>query len=188
MSDAQCEDFRQMVSAFVDERLGGDELLLLEAHVQACVGCRAFEGEVRRFRGLLQAAEAFHPLRRPPPGFAAMVAARVDRLSRSQTVPFPEALAGRRRSRVPWVGMLAAAAVAALFFAWSWQRLLPVGSPEQKLVTAVAAPAMAVAAAEGGSMDAWVRKHAMLARGGTLLGSAEETESAIVHSGAVPGR
>jgi len=188
VSDAQCEGFREMVSASVDERLGGDELLLLEAHVRACAGCRAFEGEVRRFRGLLQAAETFRPLRRPPSGFAAMVAGRIDRLPHAQAVPFPEAPAGRRRSRVPWVGMLAAAAVAALFFAWSWQRLLPLGSPEQKMVTSIAAPTMAVASADGGSMDAWVREHAMLARGGTLLGSAEETESAIVHSGAVPGR
>ena len=84
--------------------------------------------------------------------------------------------------------MVAAAAAAALFFAWSWQRLLPVGSPEQKIVTPRVAPVVDVAAADGGSMDTWMREHAMLARGGTLLGSAEESEFARIHAGAVPER
>jgi hypothetical protein len=37
-------------------------------------------------------------------------------------------------------------------------------------------------------MDTWMREHAMLARGGTLLGSAEESEFARIHAGAVPER
>ena len=188
MSDARCEEFRELVSAFVDDRLDGGELLRLEAHVRGCAGCRAFEGEVRRFRGLLQAAEVFRPLRRPPPGFAATIAARIEQQSRAQTVPFPETRAGRRGSRVPWAGLVAAAAAAALFFAWSWQRLLPVDEPGHKLVSSAAAPTVEVASADGGSMDTWMREHAMLARGGTLLGSAEEFESATLHAGAVPER
>ena len=188
MSDPRCGEFRELVSAFVDERLDGGELLRLEEHFLACAGCRAFEVELRRFKGLLQAAEAFRPLRRPPPGFAAMVAARIGRQPRTQVVPFPEVAAGRRLSRGPWVGMVAAAAAAALFFAWSWQRLLPVGSPEQKSVAASIAPGVDVAAADGGSMDTWMREHAMFAGGGTLLGSAEESEFARIHSGAGPER
>ena len=188
MSDARCEEFRELVSAFVDERLDGGELLRLEEHVQACHGCRAFEGELRRFRGLLQAAETFRPLRRPPPGFAAMVISRIERQPRAQAIPFPEAPARRRLSRVPWVGMVAAAAAAVLFLAWSWQRLLPVGSPEQKIVMTRVVPVVDVAAADGGSMDTWMREHAMLARGGTLLGSAEESEFARIHTGDVPER
>lgn len=188
MSNAQCEEFRELVSAFVDERLEGGELLRLEEHVRACAGCRAFEGEVWRFRGLLQAAETIRPLRRPPPGFAAMVMARIDRQPRTQAIPFPAPHARRGFSRSPWIGMVAAAAVAALFFAWSWQRLLPVGSPEQKIVMPRVVPLVDVAAADGGSMDTWMREHSMLARGGTLLGSAEESEFARIHSGAPPER
>jgi len=188
VSDARCEEFRELVSAFVDERLDGGELLRLEEHVQACPGCLAFEGELRRFRGLLQAAETFRPLRRPPPGFAAMVISRIERQPRAQAVTFPAAPARRRLSRVPWVGLVAAAAAAVLFFAWSWQRLLPVGSPEQKIVMTRVVPVVDVAAADGGSMDTWMREHAMLARGGTLLGSAEESEFARIHTGAVPER
>jgi predicted anti-sigma-YlaC factor YlaD len=188
VNDVRCEEFRELVSAFVDERLDGGELLRLEAHVRDCAGCRAFEGDVRRLRGLLRAAEAFRPLRRPPPGFAAMIAARVERPPRAQAIPFPEVRAGRRGSRVPWAGLVAAAAVAALFFAWSWQRLLPVNGPEQRIVSSTAAPTVEVASVDGGSMDTWMREHAMLARGGTLLGSAEEFASATLHSGAVPER
>ena len=187
MSDARCEEFRELVSAFVDERLDGGELLRLEEHVQACAGCRAFEGELRRFRGMLQAAETFRPLRRPPPGFAAMVISRIDRQPHAQRIPFPEAPARRRLSRIPWISLVAAAA-AVLFFAWSWQRLLPVGSPEQKIVMPRGVPMVDVAAADGGSMDTWMREHAMLARGGTLLGSAEESEFARIRAGAVPER
>jgi predicted anti-sigma-YlaC factor YlaD len=188
VSDAQCEEFRELVSAFVDERLDGGELLRLEEHFQTCGSCRAFEGELRRFRELLQAAEAFRPLRRPPPGFAAMIAARIDQQPRAQLLSFPEVHAGRRRSRVSWAGMVAAAAAAALLFAWSWQRLLPVTSPEQKPVSASVPPTMNVASADGGSMDTWMREHVELARGGTLLGSAEESENARIHAGVVPER
>ena len=188
MSDARCEEFREWVSAFVDESLDGGESLRLEEHLRVCAGCRAFEGEVRRFRGLLQAAEAFRPLRRPPPGFAAMVAARIVEQPRAQAIPFPEVRAGRRRSRAPWVGMVAAAAAAALFFAWSWQRLLPIDAPGQTAVMPRAVQTVDVAAADGGSMDTWMREHTMRARGGTLLGSAEESEFARLHAGAVPER
>jgi len=188
VSDAWCEEFRELVSAFVDERLDGPDLLRLEAHFQACRGCRAFEGELRHFKELLPAAEAFRPLRRPPPGFAAMIVARIAHQPCAQLVPFPEPYAGRRLSRAPWVGMVAAAAAAALFFAWSWQRLLPVGFPEQKMVNTLLPRTLKVASADGGSLDTWMREHVELARGGTLLGSAEERENARVHVGVVPER
>ena len=188
MSDARCREFRELVSAYVDEQLDAGELLRLEGHFLACAACRAFEGELRRFKDVLPAAEAFRPLRRPPPGFAALVAARIEGEPRARAIPFPRRRAGGRRSRVSWAGMVAAAAAAALLFAWSWQRLLPVASPEQKLVRSAFAPAVAVAAADSGSMDVWMREHSMLARGGTLLGPAEEFEFARLHAGAVPER
>jgi hypothetical protein len=186
VSGGSCEHFRELVSAFVDERLDGGELLQLEAHCEVCSGCRAFEVEVRRFKGLLRAAEAFRQPRRPPPGFAAAVVARIDRQPRAQVVAFPAAPAGRPASRRPWIGMVAAAAAAALLFAWSWQRLLPVESPEQSALTSPAVQAVDLAAADGGSMDTWMREHDMLARGGTLLGSAEEREIARFHPAAIP--
>lgn len=188
MSDARCEEFRELVSAFVDEHLDGPDLLRLEAHFEACRGCRAFEGELRHFKELLLAAEAFRPLRRPPPGFAAMVAARIVDRSPAQVITFPATETGHRFSRAPWVGMVAAAAAAALFFAWSWQRLLPVASPDRQVATSAHVAGIDVAAADGGSMDIWMREHAMLARSSTLLGSAEEIEFTRFHTGVVPER
>jgi hypothetical protein len=66
-----------------------------------------------------------------------------------------------------------------VFFFWSWQRLLPVEEPARRVAAAIGAPApLRVAAAEEGSMDSWLRQHALLARDGTLLGPAEEVEFA----------
>lgn len=180
MSDEQCGQFRELVSAYVDERLDGVELLRLEEHVRACAGCRAFEGDLRRFRRLLQAAEAFRPLRRPPAGFAALVASRVAGQPRAQIVPFPEVPAGRRASRVSWIGMAAAAAAAVLLFAWSGQRLLD--SPGPKFAGDPGAFVVDATAKDRGSMDTLMREHAMFARGGTILGSFEERESAMLHA------
>jgi predicted anti-sigma-YlaC factor YlaD len=190
VSDARCEEYRELVSAFVDERLDGGELLRLEAHVASCAGCRDFEVELRRFRGLLQAAETFRPLRTPPPGFAAMVAARVERLPRAEAVPFPEVRARRRALSASWLGMAAAAAAAVLFFTWSRQRLIDGDTLAQQLAGRPAGKAVVLAAspADGGDIEAWLREHAMDARDGTLLGPAEEVEFASFSARAFPGR
>ena len=45
-----------------------------------------------------------------------------------------------------------------------------------------------LAAADEGSMDSWMREHAMLARGNTLLGQAEEIEFASFRDVAAPER
>lgn len=187
MSDARCQEYRELVSAFVDECLDGGDLLRLETHIVSCAGCRAFEVELRRFRGLLQAAETFRPLRTPPPGFAAMVAARVERLQPGQAAPFPEVRARRRALSASWLGMAAAAAAAVLFFTWSRQRLLDGDTLAEKLPSP---PAVILAAspADGGDIEAWLREHAMDARDGTLLGPAEEVEFASFSARAFPGR
>jgi len=186
MNEERCEDYRELASAYADDRLEREDLLRLDRHLGECPGCRDFERGLHRSRELLRAAEAVSPLRRPPPGFAAAVVARIDRQPRAQVVAFPAAPAGRPASRRPWIGMVAAAAAAALLFAWSWQRLLPVESPEQSALTSPAVQAVDLAAADGGSMDTWMREHDMLARGGTLLGSAEEREIARFHPAAIP--
>lgn len=190
MSDPRCEAYRELVSAFVDECLDGGELLRLEAHLQSCDGCRAFEVEVRRLRGLLQVAETFHALRTPPPGFAAAVSARIERLPRGPVVAFPETRSRRRAASASWLGMAAAAAAAVLFFAWTWQRLLDGDSLAQRLAVRPAAPATIALAstAEPGNMQAWLHEHAMDARDGTLLGPAEEIEFANFTAGPVPER
>ena len=105
MSDARCEEYRELVSAFIDGWLGGAELLLLESHLEVCPGCRAFEEELRGFSGWLRAAEVFRPLRRPPPGFAAKVTALA--AMQFPVVPFPGFRPTRRVSRVSWLGMVA---------------------------------------------------------------------------------
>ena len=175
MSDPRCEESRELASAFVDERLEGADLLGLEAHLEACAACRRFEAGLRRLRQLLRAAAEVEPLRRPPPGFAAAVAARLAREAAPAVVPFTRP--ARRPLRA--LAGLAAAAAAAVFFFWSWQRLLPVEEPARRVAAGVGAPApLRVAVAEEGSMDSWLRQHALLARDGTLLGPAEEVEFA----------
>jgi anti-sigma factor RsiW len=175
VSAGRCEEFRELVSEFVDERLEGAELLRLERHLESCPGCRAFEEQLRRFAEVLQAAEAFRPLRRPPAGFAAAVAARAFAEPSVRAVPFPGPAPTGRPLPWSWVS-LAAAAVAALLFAWSWERLLPSDDPGQRLASRP--PAIVTAAADEGSMDDWMRLHATVAREGTPLGSAEEVEIA----------
>jgi anti-sigma factor RsiW len=187
MSGPDCEEYRELTSAFVDESLEGPRLLRLERHLEACAGCRAFEVELRRFRELLQAAAAFQQPRRPPPGFAAAVVALIEREGRANAVPFPGSRAPRR-SAAAWIGFAAAAAVSALFFGWSWQRLAPGGASAPRQAS-VPAPSLAVAAAvaDEGSMDDWLQRHAALAREGTILGPAEEIEFASFPA-AAPGR
>lgn len=164
MSGPGCEEYRELISAFTDERLEGADLLRLERHLAGCEACRTWEEEFRRFRDLLLAAEALRPLRRPPPGFAAMVAARVAREEPARVLPFV-APGAARRPLAAWAGFAVAAAAAVLFFTWSGQRLAPVPPPQQ------------VAVVEG-SMGAWMRQHASVARDATILGAAEEFEFA----------
>jgi anti-sigma factor RsiW len=164
-----------LASGFVDERLEAGELLDFEGHVEGCEACRGFEAGLRRVRQLLRAASAIEPLRRPPPGFAAGVAARLAREVAPVAVPFPAPRTGRRPLRV--LAGLAAAAAAVLFFAWSWERLLPRDASYAPVVWNDAAPHQPQSVAlEDGSMDSWLREHALLARGGTILGPAEEFE------------
>jgi anti-sigma factor RsiW len=187
MIGGRCEGFHEFASDFVDERLEGDDLLRLEEHLEACEGCRRFESGLRRLRQLLRAGAAVQPLRRPPPGFAAGVTARLAREAPpAAVIPFPRPRSARLGARA--LAGLAAAAAAALFFAWSWQRLLPREEPAQRVAagSAVSAP-LRVAAAEEGSMDSWLRQHALLARDGTILGPAEEVEFASFRP-AGPGR
>ena len=180
MSDPRCERYRELASGFVDERLEAGELLDFEGHVEGCAACRDFEAGLRRVRQLLRAASAVEPLRRPPPRFAAGVAARLAREAAPAALSFPRPGSGRRPLRA--LAALAAAAAAALFFAWSWERLLPPADPAQQVVWrgdgAVSRPDVL----EDGSMDSWLREHALLARGGTILGSAEEFEFVSRHA------
>lgn len=184
MSGAQCEEFRELVSASLDERLEGAELLRLAGHLEACPECRAFEGELRRFGELLQAAEAIRPLRRPPPGFAAGVVSRAVAQQSARAVPLPPP-ASRRPFPLSWAG-LAAAAAAALLLAWSWQRLLPLADQEPRWASRPAA--LVAAAADEGSMASWMHQHAAVSRDGTILGPAEEIEFAGFHSSGVVER
>lgn len=181
MSGAPCGEFPELASSYADERLEGADLLRLERHLEACAACRDFEGGVRRLRGLLQAGEAIRPLRRPPAGFAAAVMARVAADARGTRIEFPGAARpaiaphpGRRASA--WIAFAAAAAAAAVFFAVGWQRLLP--APSEGLEAGRGAAPAAVAALEEGSMEEYLSRHTLLARGATLLGRAEEVEFA----------
>jgi len=163
--------------------------LRTEAHLEQCGDCSAFEAEMRRGKRLLAAAEAFRPLRRPPPGFAARVALLAFEQEPARTIAFPPARASRRLAAGSRLGLAAAAAAAVLFFAWSWQRVLNVDSLETRLASRAAGPAVVVAASGGeGDIESWLHEHAMGARDGTLLGPAEEVEFARFPAGAGPGR
>jgi anti-sigma factor RsiW len=194
VSGANCGEYRELVSAFVDEQLEGADLLRLKAHLESCPECRALEAGLRRFSALVRAAEVLRPHRRPPPGFAAAVAARAVSMSPATAVPFPGPRAARPIARGAWIGMAAAAAVAALLFSWSWQRLLPGDAAGRRVAGQVTPASVELASAnrpvstDEGDIDSWMSEHAMLARAGTLLGPAEEIEFASFHAGAIPER
>jgi anti-sigma factor RsiW len=189
MSEERCERFRELVSAFVDESLDAAELLRTEAHLEQCAACRAFESEVRRGKQLLVAGEAFRPLRRPPPGFAARVALLALEQQAARTIAFPAGRASSRPAARSRLAFAAAAAAAVLFFGWSWQRVLNVDSLEPRVAVRAAAPGVVVAASLGeGDMETWLHEHATGARDGTLLGPAEEVEFASFPAVAGSGR
>lgn len=170
MSAPACERCRELSSAWLDERLEGQELLDLERHLSACEDCREFSAGLRRLRDLLRAAEALRPPVLPRPGFAAAVTARL-----GGALPMGRPAARPER---PWrslAGIAAAAAAAAVFLFWSWQRLLP-GGPAATQVAVVERASPLVL--EEGSIDGFLLQHAALAREATLLGPAEEVELA----------
>jgi len=187
MSAPGCEAYRELISAFADERLEGTDLLRLEEHLEACAACRIFDVELRRLRELLRAAEAFRPVRRPPPGFATAVVARLAREAPAPVVSFP-GVRDVRRPAAAWLGFAAAAAVTALFFAWSWQRLVPGDVSARRVAATAASVAVVAAAGDEGSMDDWLRRHATLARDATILGQAEEVEFTGFRSAATEER
>lgn len=176
MSEPTCERFQELVSAWVDGEARAADLLPLERHLEGCAACRDFDAGVRRVRELLHAGDALLPLRRPAPGFAAAVTARAAAGRTGAVVPF----APRPRPRV-WVGIAAAAAAAVTLFAWSWTRLLP-GETATPVAQRVS-PAVQGVQTAGASMDDYLRRHAMLAREGTMLGPAEEIEFAAFGGG-----
>lgn len=179
MNDERCEEYRELASAAADEQLPGADLLRLERHRGECPACRDFEAAVLRTRELLQAAEAFRPLRRPQVGFAAAVMRQTAAVAPgTRTVVLP----ARRPAKV-WVGLAMAAATAAVFFAWSWFRLLPL----EKTAPLAARPA-AILVAEEGSMESYLHRHASLARDATILGPAEEVDFTTFTAGAASGR
>jgi hypothetical protein len=183
MNEERCEEYRELASAYADDRLGREDLLRLDRHLGECAGCRDFAGGVRRVRELLLAGEAVAPLRRPPPGFAAAVMRRAaaEPGAGAGLVPFPAA----RPPRL-WAGLAVAAAAAAVFFAWSWFRLLPVDQDRSAALSP--RPAAVQLAREEGSMEDHLQRHASLAREATILGPAAEVDFVSHRAVADPGR
>jgi predicted anti-sigma-YlaC factor YlaD len=183
MNEERCEEFRELASAYADDRLEREDLLRLDRHLGECPGCREFERGVRRSRELLLAGEAVSPLRRPPPGFAGAVMRRVaaEAGPGTRVVPFPAA----RPPRL-WAGLAVAAAAAAVFFAWSWFRLLPTEQGLRADLPQRIAPVQL--AREEGSMEDHLERHASLARAATILGPAAEVDFVARHAVVAPGR
>src|SRR3989442_3358706 len=64
----------ELLSAYLDERVGADERARIVAHLDACESCRAHLESLRRTVALLHTAEPV----RAPEGFRAQVRARID--------------------------------------------------------------------------------------------------------------
>src|SRR2546425_3920504 len=95
----------ELLSAYLDERVGADERARIVAHLDACESCRAHLESLRRTVALLHTAEPV----RAPEGFRAQVRARID--AQPRRAP--------RTLRLPrWIGSwrTAGAVVAGGFF------------------------------------------------------------------------
>src|SRR3989454_8460090 len=64
----------ELLSAYLDERVGSDERARIVAHLDACESCRAHLESLRRTVALLHTAESV----RAPEGFRAQVRARIE--------------------------------------------------------------------------------------------------------------
>src|SRR3989441_8063336 len=64
----------ELLSAYLDERVGADERARIVAHLDACESCRAHLESLRRTVALVHTAEPV----RAPEGFRAQVRARID--------------------------------------------------------------------------------------------------------------
>src|SRR2546428_420241 len=84
----------ELLSAYLDERVGADERARIVAHLDACEACRAHLESLRRTVDLLHTAEPV----RAPEGFRAHVRARIEAHPRRapRTLHLPRWIASRR--------------------------------------------------------------------------------------------
>src|SRR3989441_10447697 len=95
----------ELLSAYLDERVGADERARIVAHLDACESCRAHLESLRRTVALLHTAEPV----RAPEGFRAQVRARIDAQPRRapRTLRLPRWIGSWRTAGAVVAGVLA---------------------------------------------------------------------------------
>lgn len=164
MNPVSCEGFQELSSAFVDDQLEAAEILSLQEHLRGCPECRRFLADIYRLQDLCRAEAAHRALRSPYPGFAAVVSRKMG--LEGLPVPARGEQAWFPWRRPLWTSLAGALAAALLVFAgWSWHRF----SSREETRRAAVAPHLGQVG-DLGSMDSYLRQHALLAIDATLLG------------------
>lgn len=103
-----CDDIRERLSLYLDNELQGDERQAVEAHIEACVSCKAF---VEKELAFLNAIRGSGPLHQASPELKSKVEEVV---SGSRT-------SIRARSRLKWIVPIAAAVLLAVTPVMIWR-------------------------------------------------------------------
>lgn len=174
MRERSCDDFQELASAMADEQLDSKSILDFREHLRECADCRNFLNNIYRVRDLIRTAEIQYSSSAVSPSFSAAISKRLsgERLFPART---PVAHAASPAPRSFWRHFSGAAAAAVLLLAvgWSWYSLAPPegGAP-------VATSPADVQERDEGSMESYVRQHALHTMDETLLGPPDGIELA----------
>jgi anti-sigma factor RsiW len=171
MKPKSCNEFQELASAFIDDHLEVTGIYSLQRHLEGCRDCRRFLSELRRIRELVKAEEVHRALQAPSPGFTAALSRRL--VEKSSLPPAEKATVGFFVWRPLWGRMAGAMMAAALlvFSGWAWYRL-SVRDDARQVVSSLSQGRLG----EEGSMEAYLRQHALRAMETTLLGPPEGLE------------
>lgn len=174
MRERSCDDFQELASAMADEQLDSKSIFEFQGHLRECADCRGFLDNIYRVRDLIRAAEIQYSSQAASPAFSATISRRLDgehlfpARAATPTAASPAPLSFWRR-----FSGAAAAAVLLLTVGWSWYSLMP---PEGG--TPVATTPAEVQEKDEGSMESYVRQHALQTMDATLLGPPDGIELA----------
>ena len=85
-----CDKCRELLSEYIDGRLGIEDASAVAAHLETCAACRALDRELRASIALMGDLE----VKSPPQGFADSVTARLERRMLLDTPSGPKRRAG----------------------------------------------------------------------------------------------
>lgn len=104
-----CEEYAELLDAFVDGELSPEEMARVRAHLDGCGGCRAYVDDALAIRAAFPGVEDTPA----PEGFAASVMAKIAAEAAPRTEAVSRRGAGKSRS-AGWRGWAAAAVAACL--------------------------------------------------------------------------